>query len=243
MVLKRYSIVADPLFYGVVVFFALISTALPAALGQRWLLPIGQSVALWMLCFVAWRKGTALDAARVLALWAATQFVAFFVAVYFTGGDGAIADGFAYRQALLEWVFGVGALPASWATEPVWRVVETLGVTIGSTLSGGILGVWLLVRSVNLYAFGAATALAATGSVWGMVAALEPWWLLRIVAYAGIVATFALPGYTGRWTPAGWSLGERRLFWTSLGLLVAALLLEVLLPDIWAAWTSARIEP
>jgi len=237
----KYSIVTDPLYYGVVAFFALIATALPAALGQQWLLPIGQTAALWLLCFVAWRRGTALHAARVLGVWVAVQFAVFFVVAFLGGGENAVPQGFAYRTALLEWLFGVGALPASWATEPVRRSVETLGVTLGATVSGGILGVWFLVRSINLFAFGAASAFSATSSVWGLLAGLQPWWLLRVVAYVGVVATFALPGYTGKWTPGGWSPGERRLFWVSAGLLVAALLLEVILPGVWAGMASARI--
>ncbi len=239
--MKRYSIVNDPLFYGVVAFFALLATALPAALGQQWMLALGQTAALWLLCFVAWRKGSALHAARVLGLWVVVQFAAFFTVAYFAGGDGAVPQGFVHRQALLEWIFGVGALPASWASEPLRRTVETLGATLGATLSGGILGVWFLVRTVNLFAFSVATALGATESLWGLLAGLQPWWLLRIVAYVGLVATLALPGYTGKWSPAGWLPGERRLFWTSLALLVLALLLEVLLPGAWAAFASARM--
>lgn len=239
---RKYSLVNDPLFYGVAVFFALLTTALPAALGQRWLLPVGQSVALWFFCFASWRKGSALHAARVLALWLCVQFIVFFAVALFTGGDRAIADGFGYRQQLLEWLFGVGALPASWTTEPVRRAIETLAVTAGTTLSAGILGVWFLVQGVNLLAFSAATLFSATNSIWGLIAGLQPWMLLRIIASVATVATFALPGYRGAWTPSAWMPGERRLFWWSLGLLAAATLLELVLPGIWAQWTSARID-
>lgn len=238
---QPYSIVNDPLFYGVVAFFALLATLLPAALGQQRVLPIGQTIALFLLTFVAWRRGTALNAARVLALWSVVQGLTLFGVAYVTGSDQAVPNGFAYGQSLLEWTFGVGALPNSLTGAPLPRTLELAGVTIGATITGGITGIWSLVNSVNLYAFGLATGLRATGSVWGLVAAAEPWWLLRLAAYVGVVATFALPGYTGRWLPGQWLESERRLFFGSLAALAVALLLEFVLPGVWAGFASARI--
>lgn len=231
---KPYSIVNDPLYFGVVVFFAAITTALPAALGSRWLLLIAQTIALFAVTFVAWRKGTALRAAAVLLTWVIVQFAVFFaIAVYFAGVERAINDGFEYRSALLAWIYGAGGLPNSWNDRFAGRLIELVGITVGSTISGGLIGIGFLVRNINLYAFGAATAWATSGSISTLFAALEPWWLLRIVAYVGLIATCALPGYTGKWNPATWQPKERWLLLNSLLLLAIALVLELTLPGFW----------
>ncbi len=237
---KPYSIVNDPLYFGVVIFFAAITTALPAALGSRWLLLIAQTIALFVITFVAWRKGTAMRAAAVLFTWIIVQFfMFFFIAVFFAGAERAINDGFEYRSALLAWIYGAGGLPNSWNDRFAGRFIELLGVTVGSTISGGLIGIGFLVRNVNLYAFGAATAWATSSSIWTLLAALEPWWLLRIVAYVGLIATCALPGYTGKWNPATWQPSERWLLMSSLLLLAVSLTLELILPGIWARWLGA----
>lgn len=232
---KPYSIVNDPLYFGVVIFFAAITTALPAALGSRWLLLIAQTVALFAVTFVAWRKGTALRAAAVLLTWVIVQFIVFFlIAVYYAGAERAINDGFEYRSALLAWIYGAGGLPNSWNDRFAGRLIELVGVTVGSTISGGLIGIGFLVRSVNLYAFGAGTAWTSSGSVWTLLASLEPWWLLRIIAYIGLIATCALPGYTGKWNPATWQPSERWLLIYSLLLLVISFSLEIALSGFWA---------
>jgi hypothetical protein len=239
---KPYSIVNDPLYFGVVIFFAALATGLPAALGSRWFLLIAQTIALFILTFVAWRNGTALRAAAVLLTWVIVQAVSFFViTLIFEGAETAISDGFEYRSALLAWIYGAGALPASWGDSLAGRLIQLVGVTVGSTISGGLIGIGFLVRSVNLYAFGAATAWVTSGSVWGLLAALEPWWLLRILAYIGLIATCALPGYTGKWNPGQWQPAERWLLINSFILLAVALTLELILPGIWARWLSALI--
>src|SRR5690606_29283082 len=114
-----------------------------------------------------------------------------------------------------EWLFVRGPLPASWATQAVARSVELLGITLGSVISGGLAGIWFLVRSVNLLAYGVATLWNSAGSVAGLLAGMQPWWILRIVAYVGLVACFAMPGYSGEWNPARWDAGQRRLLWLS----------------------------
>lgn len=239
---KPYSIVNDPMYFGVVIFFAALATGLPAALGSRWFLLFAQTIALFILTFVAWRNGTALRAAAVLMTWVIVQGVSFFfIALFFEGAESAINNGFEYRSALLAWIYGAGALPGSWSDTLVGRLIELVGVTVGSTISGGLIGIAFLVRSVNLYAFGAATAWMTSGSVWGLLAALEPWWLLRIGAYVGLIATCALPGYTGKWSSSQWQPAERWLLINSFILLVVALSLEFILPGIWSRWLGALI--
>ena len=167
----------------------------------------------------------------MLALWAVVQAIILFVVAQMapTQAEAAVGDGFAFRAALLEWLYAGGRLPASWATQPLLRLWEAVAATLGTFFSGGVLGVAILTRVINLAAFSAAAAVVGSEDVGALLLGLQPWLWLRSAAWLLFVATLSLPGYTGRYLPAQWPPRRRRAVGIGLALFVAATLFELLL--------------
>jgi hypothetical protein len=69
----------------------------------------------------------------------------------------------------------------------------------------------------------------------GFFGGMQPWFAAQIAGAVGLVAVLALPGYTGEWSPSRWSPGQRKVLWISLGVFVAGLLLELVLPGLWSS--------
>ena len=67
--------------------------------------------------------------------------------------EQAIADGFLYRTAFLEWYYAGSPLPASFGTQLLPSLIEIVGVTLGSLVTGGLVGAWFLVKAANLAAY------------------------------------------------------------------------------------------
>lgn len=232
------SLTSDPVWYITGGVFALLTTLVPGALGQRWLMPFLQTTALFLLLLPAIRRAQLRPVLGMLAIWVSVQALAVLALTWAAPGraEVAVGNGFAYQASLLSWLYTQSPLPASWATQPALRVVELAGVTVGAALTGGLAGIWFLLRSLTLYAFGIAAAWNASGTASAALGAAEPWWPLRIVAYTLLIAVLAMPGFTGEYNVARWPLGRRRVFWWGIGLLAAALLVEALLSTPWATW-------
>ncbi|RIK37751.1 MAG: hypothetical protein DCC55_23335 [Chloroflexi bacterium] len=234
---KHYSLLNDPLFYGMLAFFALLTTGSAAALGQPRFLPISQTAALFAFLTVAMRRQTVRAALLVLAIWLVTQVAALILVTRVAPGqvEQAIGDGFTYRTSFIAWFYGAGALPASLGVQPGSRILELIGVSLGSLLTGGLVGVWSLVRAANLAAYGAGVLWQDSGHTISLVAGLPIWTLLRLAGYAGLVVLLAAPLFSGNWSPRYYLTHHRRLLVVSTALLLLGLLLEFTLPGAWRA--------
>lgn len=225
------SITSDPVYYGIAVFFAFATTALGMWLGRPWFMASMQTVVLWIFALATFRQRNTRRAILILALWCAAQALA--VAVMSIAlpqrAEMAVGGGFLYREALLEWGYAGGVLPASWGASPLPRVIDLFGVTVGAALTAGLFGVWCLVRMVNLYAFGLAAMLESTRSAWGLIGGIAPWTLLRIIGSICTIATLSQIGFTGEWLPSRWPVLQRRVLWAGLALLLADILIELAL--------------
>ncbi len=230
-----YNLLRDPLYYAVVILFAFLATALPALLRASWLLLLAQTISLWLLLLVPLRRNSARYALVVVACWVAVQFVAMFAISLGAPNraEVAIGNGFQLTSGLLAWLYTGSPLPLSWFSQPLQHLVAILGATLGALVSGGLLGVWFLMRAVNVYAFSAAVLVNSAG---GAIAALQPWALLQIAGYVGLLPLLALPGFNGEWNPAKWSPRRRKLLLIAGALLLAGLVLELFLPGLWARW-------
>ena len=113
------------------------------------------------------------------------------------------------------------------------RIVELLGVTLGSLLSVGLIGIWFLVRALNLAAFNTGVLLVVSDKPLAFLEAIPFWSLLRIGGYAGFVILLAEPLLTSNWNPLFYLRERRRLLLVSIILTLVGLLLEVILPDFW----------
>lgn len=234
---QRYSLVNDPIYYVTVVLFALLTTGLPAVIGQPIFMPLAQTLALFTFLIIPLRQGLIRRAVLVMALWLVTQFVVILVVTLWVEQrvQEAFADGFLYRMAYVNWFYAAGdALrPDGFVVRPLARLLELIGITVGSLFTLGLVGIWFLVRAVNLTAFSMGALMLAVGEATAIIAALPLWSLIRIAGYAGIVIVLAEPLLTSNWNPLFYLRERRRLLLVSVILLLLGLLLELFLPDLW----------
>lgn len=232
-----YSLARDPLFYITVGFFAFLTTSLPTVIGQPNFLPLVQTVALFIFLLIPLRQGLIRQGLWVMALWLGIQFIVVAALTWFleARAERAFHDGFQYRMAYVAWFYGAADAirPDGFTAAPLARLIELAGILLGSLLSVGLLGIWFLVKSVNLAAYNMGVLLVALNSATGLLLALPIWSLLRIAGYAGLVILFSEPGITGHWQPKHYWRTRRNLIVRSGGLLLLGLLLELFLPDLW----------
>lgn len=232
-----YSLARDPVFLITVGFFAFLTTSLPIVIGQPNFLPIVQTVALFIFLLIPLRQGLIRQALWVMALWLGIQFVLVAMLTWFleARAERAFHDGFQYRMAYVAWYYGAAETirPDSFAAAPLARLLELVGVLLGSLVSVGLLGIWFLVKSVNLAAYNMGVLLVALQSTAGLLLALPIWSLLRIAGYAGLVILLSEPGITGKWQPQHYWRTRQRLILIASGLLIGGLLLELFLPNLW----------
>ncbi len=233
----EHSIARDPIFLVVTGCFALLTTALPAAFGQPWLMAGLQTAVLTILLGVALRSGSATSAVSTLAVWVLAQALIIMLLTYFFGDqvERAIRDGFALRAGTIEWLYTDAALPFEVQAAPMRRLWEFAGVTLGSIITGGLIGVWTLLETVNRSAFAAGALLSSLTDEVPFPVALFPWSFLRTAGYIGIVAVCAEPMWTGNWSLTRIWRERRKMILISLGLLLAALLLERFFASGWRA--------
>lgn len=232
---SNYDLVKDPIYYITFGFFALLTTALPAALGQPNFLPIAQTVAITLFLAVPLRRRRIATALVVLASWLFLQLL-----VMITGSallplvfERAIHEGFAYHRALLEWSVTGLVLPGSVLQAPGSRLLELVGILFGSLLSAGLVGLWFLMRAVNQFGYGVGR-LAVEGPA-GLILGMMPWKLATLAGYAGLVVMLAQPLLTNTWNPAHYLVRQRRLATASFALIAIGLVLEFTLPGLWRA--------
>ena len=234
---KEYQLTRDPVFYGSVAFFALLTTTLPAILGQPRLLPLVQAVSLTVLMGLALRRRDVRGALGVVFLWLLVSMLSMLVLTWFAPEpvERAFENGFEYRARFSEWYYASSVLPASFADQPLASLVEIVGILLGSLLTGGLVGAWFLVKMANLAAFGAASLLLTLGGVWMLPIALPLWSIAQLAGAAGLVVLLAEPLLSGRFAAGVANLfGQRRRLLLIFGALYAAgILLEWLLPSFW----------
>lgn len=232
------TLLSDPIFYVMLVVFVLISTALPALLGQARLLPLMQAVALTAFVAVAARHRSVKHAIDIMTIWLAIQFVLLLVLALVVNArvEQAIGNGFLFRAEMAEWAFADGVLPASWLDQPINRLIELFGITVGSALSGGLIGIWSVVRTVDLAAFSAAGFLLTPGTLAGLLVGLAPWTVLHIAGAVTLIAVLAQMLWTNTWSPRIYLTDYRRPLAVGVLLLLAAVLAEFALSPLWRAF-------
>ena len=232
---KPYSITREPIYLMTVAAFALITTVIPTMFGQRGIWPLIQSVALTLFMGMTIRHRYFGRATVVLALWLSIQLLLMTLLSYAIPEQvqRVIPDGFNRQAQLLEWFYAGSAQPDALVTAPLARLFEIVALLIGTIVTGGLIGVWILVRTVTLVGFYAGLLLAAVGDVTGIIAAVQPWALLRIAGYAGFVLLLSEPLLTGNMRPSVLLVKRRRLLLIAAGLLLTGLIFEIFLPEIW----------
>lgn len=230
-----YVLTRDPLFYATLAFFALLSVGLPGLLGQPWMIGLLPTLVLTLFLAIPLRRGRIGDAARVAAIWLTVHLLTGIVVTWLLPGqmERAISEGFLYRRSLLQWFYTAQNLPHSLLSAPLERMAEVVALLAGSLVSGGVIGLWLWVRAINLVAFGAGALLADGTGLPGLLAALSPWSLLQLAGLGGWVILLALPLWSGRWSLTSLFREQRRLAQIALICLLAGYGAELALASFW----------
>lgn len=234
---KEYTLSRDPVFFAMVVFFALLTTGLSSVMGQLRFLPIIQALALTILLWIPLRRHDLPSALTTVFLWLAAAMLTVFVITMIdpVAMERTFEDGFRYRAAFAEWYYANSPLPASFGTQPIASLVEILGIVLGSLLTGGLVGAWFLMRVANLAAFSAASLLITLENPLLIVIALPLWSILQVIGGGGLLVLLAEPlasGSFGAGLSALWK-SRRRTLLTFGWLYVLGLLFELLLAPFW----------
>ncbi len=232
------TLLQDPIFYVMLVVFALLTTGLPALLGQSWFLPLSQTLALTGFTAIAARQRSVKHAAIVMATFLAIQFVLIFLLTLVADRrvETAISVGFRFRAGMAEWAYGNALLPTSWRSQPLVNLVNFIAVSLGAYLTGGLTGVWVLVRTVNQAAFSAAGFLLLPGDPAGLLIGLAPWTLMAIAGGVMLTAVLAQALWTSTWSPAALYAQHRRPLLIGLALLLFSVLAEFALSGLWQSF-------
>lgn len=232
-----YDLTKDPIFYGTLVFFVLLTTAVPGLMGQPNFMPVIQALGLTIFTAIALRRGGIGPALRVATVWLVVQGLFLFLLTWLLPGqiEKAIHDGFLVRTGLVEWAYTDSVLPGSLLAAPLARLGEIAGIVLGSLATVGLVGGWFLVKGVNLLAFGVGTLWRGIDSPLGILLGLAPWRLAQLAGYTGLFVLFIQPLLLNNWNPAHYLATQRRLILVSLALVAGGLLAELFLPGLWRA--------
>ena len=257
---RQYDLTMDPIFYVTLGFFALFTTILPGIMGQPNFLPIAQTLALTIFLAIPLRRGRVDRGIQVLIIWLTLQLLFMVVGTLLLPAvfERAIHGGFAYRSALVEWAatghglpgwFGKRAMPTAGGPLPVCarvglcqslstggyvlsRLGEISGISLGSLLSAGLVGLWFLIRALNQFGY-AAGRLALEPPLWPALGLWASWRLITFAGYAGFITLLAQPLLNNNWNPNFYLSQHGRLIRMSALLMALGLLLELTLPGLW----------
>lgn len=232
-----YDLTRDPIFYGTLVFFVLLTTAVPGLMGQPNFMPVIQATALTIFTAIALRRGGIDPALRVATVWLVVQGLFLFLITWLLPVqiEKAIHDGFLIRSGLMEWAYTGSVLPGSLLAAPLARLGEIAGILLGSLATVGLVGSWFLVKGVNLLAYGMGSLWRGVGSPLGILLGLAPWRLAQLAGYTGLFVLLIQPLLLNNWNPAHYLSTQRRLIVVSLALVAGGLIAELFLPGLWRA--------
>ena len=232
-----YDLIRDPLFYGTLVFFVLLTTAVPGVMGQPNFMPIIQALALTVFTAIALRRAGIGPALRVATVWLVVQGLFLFILTWLLPAqiEKAIHDGFLVRTGLAEWAYAGNVLPGFVLAAPLARLGEIAGIVLGTLATVGLVGGWFLVKGVNLLAYGMGSLWRGTGSPLGILLGLVPWRLAQLAGYTGLFVLLTQPLLLNNWNPAHYLSTQRGLIVVSLVLVSGGLIAELFLPGLWRA--------
>lgn len=241
MTTSSRSITQDPIYFTTAAFFAVLTTALPALLGQPRFMPILQALSLTIFMVLPLHHRHPGGALRVVAIWLPLQYLTLVLLTLIFRGqvEQAITNGFVLQGEIAQWYFGGAAMPAAFGATLGGRLIELIGVVVGSLASAGLVGAWFIAGTLNLAAYTTAIVAVALESALLFPFAI-PWWtLLRVAGLAGLLVLLAEPLITYTWSPRHYWQHRRALILGSAALFIVGVLVELFLPGLLAHTPSA----
>lgn len=151
--MTRYKPASDPAFYLIAGFFACLTTLWPALMGVPWLMVSLQVIGLTAVSATAILSGGIGQQAAAIVLWLAVQTATVKVAAWIGPAAvlNAVPGGFDRRGLWLQRLhadlapnFGFGP-----DGEAVGLLIDSLLLTLGSLLTGGLAGSFVMVEQAN----------------------------------------------------------------------------------------------
>ena len=151
--MTRYNPASDPAFYLIAGFFACLTTLWPALMGVPWLMTSLQVAGLTAVSAAAILSGGLGQQVAVTTLWLAVQILTVKVAAWIGPAAvlAAVPGGFELRGLWLQRFhtqippdFGFGP-----DGEAANLLVNSLLLTVGSALTGGLTGSFVMVQQAN----------------------------------------------------------------------------------------------
>lgn len=238
--IANHSITDESIFYVTIFVFTLLTSVLPAILGQSWFLPLGQTASLTIFAGLLLRRRRVNRALAVIAGWMVIQFglIVLLTMGFPTQLERAIPDGFMSRVTFIEWFYAGSPPPPGWIEGPVSRLFQSMVVAAGSLLTGGLIGTWILVRSVNQAGFYSGSLLMALNETFNAFGAWAPWTVLRLAGTIGLTVYFAEPILSGDWSIRSRIRERGSLLLSSLFFILLGIIVEMILPGWWRATFS-----
>lgn len=163
--MTRYKPASDPAFYLIAGFFACLTTLWPALMGVPWLMTSLQVAGLTAVSAAAILSGGLGHQVAVTILWLVVQTLTVRVAAWIGPAAvlAAVPGGFELRGLWLQRFhtqlppdFGFGP-----SGEAARLLINSLLLTVGSALTGGLAGSYVMVQQANRAALAWAVANAA----------------------------------------------------------------------------------
>lgn len=232
---RAYQLSRDPVYFLMAAFFALLTTGLPAVMGQPRFMPFIQAVVLTIFLAISVRRGDIRSGLGIVFLWLAVTMSLILLLTWFVPEqlERAFDNGFMQRAMTSEWYFARSPLPGGITVEPLATAAEIAGIVLGSLLTGGLVGAWFLVRMANLAAFSAGHLLGIFGNPILIFIALPVWSILQIAGAGGLVVLCAEPLLSGRFALGPWFRRRSRLLALFSGIYAIGLLAEAILSAFW----------
>ncbi len=232
---RAYQLSRDPAYFLMAAFFALLTTGLPAVMGQPRFMPFIQAVVLTIFLAISVRRGDMRSGLAVVFLWLTISMTVILLLTWFVPEqlERAFDNGFMQRAMTSEWYFANSPLPGSITAEPAAALVEMVGVILGSLLTGGLVGAWFLVRMANLAAFSAGHLLGIFDDPLLLFVALPVWSILEIAGAGGLVVVCSELLLAGRFALGEWFRRRKRLLAIFAAIFGVGLLAEAILPAFW----------
>lgn len=151
--MTRYKPASDPAFYLIAGFFACLTTLWPALMGVSWLMVSLQVIGLTAVSAIAILSGGIGRQAAVTVLWLAIQAATVRAAAWIGPAAvlNAVPGGFDLRGLWLQ-RFHAGLAPNFGFGpdgEAAGLLLDSLLLTLGSLLTGGLTGSFVMVEQVN----------------------------------------------------------------------------------------------
>ncbi|HET8644822.1 MAG TPA: hypothetical protein VFO85_05005 [Vicinamibacteria bacterium] len=236
--------------YSAAVPWALLAATAAAylvglATGQRWLLPLLNTVPAYAVMVSLLRRGQRGRAVAAMLLWAAAMAVVGTAALWLwpAAPDATVVHGTAYRDEMFHWIRsgeGSEGSPRLFLPQHLAHLAGFVALSLATASAASIFMGAVLMNYMDFYV--ASLARAGTPAWAAILLGWQPWAICRVAAFCilGVVLAEPLLARLARYSYPG--LGAARRWLAIAGALIAAdWVLKAALAPTWGRWLRALL--